>query len=277
MAALRPTEARPVILVATRVHQGNASRLVDLGALETFVQRALDWGEDIAVAIAVGSEGPTGEALLHGVSSVVESVTARPLWSGRLVSVVPVNPWGKFVNGLNVLVQHAITGGFEHVLFSSVETEVGRDGVDKLRRTFTPSDLVVGAAFRDHAFEPREAPHALTGSTTPWNTLALWHAPTLALLGFVGVAEGLDVASGRSDGGVEEVTAIALLQHLQMTRTGVKLVRLPGLAWDTAFEDDERRAWHARKMASKVSRPVAQMAKLPGLPAGSVLHIDLLD
>ena len=52
-----------------------------------------------------------------------------------------------------------------------------------------------------------------------------------------------------------------------------------GLAWDTAGfgADEERRAWHRRKMQSKVARPAAQMARLPGLPAGSVIHVDLLD
>jgi hypothetical protein len=275
---------RPV-LAATRVHQTNAARPVDMAALEAFVERALGWGGDVAVAVAVGSEGPLGEALLARVHGAVAAVAAKPRWVGRRVSVVPVAPWGRFVNGLNALVQHALEGGFEHVLFSSVETTVGKEGVDALRGHMTAADLVVGAAFSDHAYQPpaaataglgaaRGAAVALSGTTTPWNTLALWHVPTLALVGFVGVAEGLDVASGRSDGGVEEVTTIALLQHLAPAgRRGAKLVAVPGLAWATAFEgDDERRAWHARKMASKAARPAAQMARLPGLPAGSVTH-----
>ena len=76
------------------------------------------------------------------------------------------------------------------------------------------------------------------------------------------------------DAGVEEVTCIATLQHLLgQTRAVAKVVRVPGLAWHTSFMDEERRKWHERKMASKVSRPAAQM-ELLGLPSGVVLHLE---
>ena len=49
-------------------------------------------------------------------------------------------------------------------------------------------------------------------------------------------------------------------------RVTAKLIKVPGLAWDTDFHgDDERRAWHERKMASKVERPAAQMARFTDL------------
>jgi len=142
----------------------------------------------------------------------------------------------------------------------------------------TTSDVVVGAAFGDHAFDAGDGDgkvHTLGGDTCPWNTLALWHVPTLALLGFVGVAEGLNVESDRADGGVEEVTAIALIQFLAPSRSGAKLIKIPGLEWATSFDDEKRRRWHELKMRSKVERPASQMARLPGLPKGSVMHINL--
>ena len=37
-------------------------------------------------------------------------------------------------------------------------------------------------------------------------------------------------------------------------------------------ESEERRKWHEEKMASKVTRPAAQLAKL-GLQPGRVLHV----
>ncbi len=70
------------------------------------------------------------------------------------------------------------------------------------------------------------------------------------------------------------MTCIATLQHLLgPARAVAKVVRVPGLAWQTSFMDEERRKWHERKMASKVSRPAAQMALL-GVPAGIVQHLD---
>ena len=137
-------------------------------------------------------------------------------------------------------------------------------------------DLVVGAAFADHEFSPVPDAKAtclgssgsgggsgggcpsgawreLTGQTTPWNTLALWNVRKLVLTGFLAVADGVKIPD-RSDAGVEEVTCIATLQHLLSPDLAVaKVVRIPGLQWDTKnFEDEERRQWHERKMKSKV-------------------------
>lgn len=282
MAAIaEPFPDRP-FLVATRVHQVNSSKLVDVEAVGAFVERALAWSELAAVAIAVGSEGDLGRSLLQLVEERVDGIRSR--YSGRVVYVIAVQPWGKFVAALNSLTQCAVTNGFEEILFASVETDIGAEGIHALRKIAQdPSVLCVGAAFSDHAFDAGEGvdgkDHALNGATTPWNTLALWHTRTLSLVGFVGVAEGLDVASGRADGGVEEVTSIAILQHLlgPSGRTVAKLARIPGLAWATEFKDDERRRWHAAKMASKLDRPAAQMSKFPGLPIGRVVHINASD
>mmetsp|Transcript_30862 Transcript_30862/g.98464 ORF Transcript_30862/g.98464 Transcript_30862/m.98464 type:complete len:820 (-) Transcript_30862:90-2549(-) len=69
--------------------------------------------------------------------------------------------------------------------------------------------------------------------------------------------------------GVEEVTAIALLQHLHgEDRARAVLLQLPAdlqaqMAWETSWGKDERRSqWHKYKMQSKVSRPAAQLEEL---------------
>ena len=96
--------------------------------------------------------------------------------------------------------------------------------------------------------------------------------PKLVLTGFIGVADGVEVPE-REDAGVEEVTCIATLQHLlgpekvgqgsahrphrprrphrshpHTAQAVAKLVRVPGLEWQTSFMDEERRKWHERKM-----------------------------
>lgn len=240
----------------------------------------------------MGADGDVGAALLGRVEQLVATVLEKPKWSGRVVKAVAVTPWGMFVPGLNALVQLSLDLGCDHLLFSSVETSVSLEGVHALRQRMTSRTLVVGAAFGDHAFQRGVRSNAgasssnpggvsteyyLAGDTCPWNTLALWHAPTLALVGFLGVSEGLDVANNRADGGVEEMAAIAVLQLVHPHRSKAELCKVPGLAWDVASfsSDPARQEWHARKMASKVSRPAAQLAQLPGVPPGLVHHTDL--
>lgn len=69
--------------------------------------------------------------------------------------------------------------------------------------------------------------------------------------------------------GVEEVTAVALLQHLLgADNARALLLRLPAelekqLCWKTSWAGDEaRQKWHEYKMKSKVSRPAAQLNHL---------------
>ena len=50
------------------------------------------------------------------------------------IHIVPVQPWGKFVNALNALTQCAVVQGFDHILFQSAETHVGQEGVEALMR-----------------------------------------------------------------------------------------------------------------------------------------------
>ena len=98
---------------------------------------------------------------------------------------------------------------------------------------------------------------------------ALWDVGKLALTGFPAVGEGLH--EGAHCAGVEEVSCVATLQRiLTPERASAKLVVVPGIEWDTHWEDAGRRAWHEKKMASKDSRP-ARHLQLLGLE-GKVWH-----
>ncbi|KAH8097309.1 hypothetical protein JL720_197 [Aureococcus anophagefferens] len=121
-----------------------------------------------------------------------------------------------------------------------------------------------------HDFSPGERP--LTGVTTPWNTLALWRVPSLALLGFPLVGEGLHAGAA---GGVEEVSAIHALAKVHPAKARALLVAVPGVAWATDFDDEKSAAWHAKKMASKEARPAAHLALLAAEagPPTTVLHV----
>lgn len=76
---------------------------------------------------------------------------------------------------------------------------------------------------------------------------------------------------GAVPAGVEEVTAIALLQHLLgESRARAVLILLPQepdsrVSWKATWEGDQRRKeWHDYKMRSKVARPAAQAEQLFG-------------
>jgi hypothetical protein len=51
--------------------------------------------------------------------------------------------------------------------------------------------LVVGQSFPGHDIHTETQLTALTGRTSPWNTLALWSLDKLAITGFLPLAEGL--------------------------------------------------------------------------------------
>jgi hypothetical protein len=178
-----------------------------------------------------------------------------------------VTPWGKFVPPLNALVDRASLSSAHGILIASAEFPPSREAVELLGTFMHAGTLVVGARFSEHAF--KEGENENTGSTVPWNTFALWNMAYLARLGFPLVG---DAAFDRSQAGVEEVSAVALYQKLY--GVSAKLVSVAGFyeEWNMDGWDEERKKKHLSKIASKVSRPNAQLARL-GLPAGRVLHI----
>lgn len=75
---------------------------------------------------------------------------------------------------------------------------------------------------------------------------------------------------------MQELSAITMLQRINPKYTAVLLDMRgassnAGQSWDTNFSDPQRRAYHIKKMESKVTRPAAQLRHL-GVEAGTVLH-----
>lgn len=228
--------------------------------------------------------------------------------------VLPVPCWGAFVPALNALLEFAQKNAKTHILYQSLEVQCSGPVLHSLLDHFNKNVLVVGPVLDGHTFCAGE--QRLNGRTVPWNTLALWSVRKLALTGFLRIADGLPQSTGqdkviledsviskRKDineyptllgsndwwgrqvscddkkdvpAGVEEVTAVALLQHLLgRHRALALLVQLPEylnstMSWKTNWGQDERRKqWHEYKMASKVSRPNAQLQELFSIDAGA--------
>ena len=180
------------------------------------------------------------------------------------VCAVPVTPWGKFVMPLNALVIEACEAGASHLLLASVEVadSLTIENIGQLCELIADDVLVVGAAMEGHNVKSSQgidlSIDGADGRSVPWNTLALWDLKYLQRFGFPLIGDAL---FGPKQAGVEEVSTIALYQKVYPELEAL-LVVLPGIKWDTADFDEERRKGHEAKMASKVSRPAAQMAEL---------------
>eukprot|EP00636_Phaeomonas_parva_P001228 CAMPEP_0118869532 /NCGR_PEP_ID=MMETSP1163-20130328/12839_1 /TAXON_ID=124430 /ORGANISM="Phaeomonas parva, Strain CCMP2877" /LENGTH=311 /DNA_ID=CAMNT_0006804435 /DNA_START=55 /DNA_END=990 /DNA_ORIENTATION=+ len=268
-----PPDRPPRTIIGTRIHCRNASQSPNLEPLSCLMRRCASAGIDLA--IAVGVEGEAGIALLSAVTAESNKVVTP----GAQITVLPVEPWGSFVPGLHAILGYAATNAYDLLLLQSVEVETSPETLKALQSQvrLERGDLVAGVALPGHEF--REGRVELTGRTTPWNTLALWNVRLLAKTGFLGVAEGWArrVEAGEDKAiaaGVEEATAIAVAQTLDPARCRAALLRLPGISWETDFKDPERKAWHERKMKSKLARAAAQLSAL-GADKGYVHHIDL--
>ena len=257
---------RRSIAVCTRLHYSNSmTAAVDVAKIVRFLDSAGRYAD--AVVVAFGGT----DAQLAELQACVDG------WVGGerpAVTVLPVRPWGQFVGPLNALLGWVVQGSWDLACFQSLEVRIDDPAaVLALAGAVEPDTLVAGAALCGHAFAV--GTHAVNGRTVPWNTLAVWDARKLGLLGFPLVADGRP-GEGGFEGGVEEVAAVCSLQRLRPSDTRVKLLRIASLAtsWDVLFADPERAAWHDRKMVSKVTRPQAQLEAM-GIFAGDVTHIDL--
>jgi len=301
--------ASSVVVFATRIHLGHATTPPAPDDLRRTVASFLAWAARCGARGAAIAVDPApkiaGYDLVEAVGAARDAYYAEEgaadapdddddddgsgtsTGTRTLVcDIVPVTPWGRFVPALNALVGWAATTcGASRILFASAETTVEPESVQILLSHVDDDTLVAGCALPGHDYHEEQpveeagvpgvpVPVPLTGRTTPWNTCAVWNVPKLALVGFPLVAEGLHVQADGTPGpgGVEEASAIALLQRILPRGAAVaKLVRVPGVKWEVDWEDDKRREWHANKMKSKTERAARHLQTL-GLE-GTVLHV----
>lgn len=265
------------LVVATRLHLGSAKEPPDKTKTERRIKGFAEFVSSLKVdAKAVIAVDPhpkfDGFDYVAAIQEACESQIADPT---ERPHILPVTPWGKFVPALNALVAYAAKDcQADLILFVSAETNATPDSIQILCQQVAPDDtLVAGALLGGHQYHSdTNTAVELDGRTTPWNTMAVWKLPKLALTGFQLVSEGLltDDATEPSYG-VEEAFAIAVLQKvLGVDQTKAKLVKLADVEWNQSFEDEERRQWHEKKMNSKIERAGRQL-QLAGL-SGKVYH-----
>ena len=183
--------------------------------------------------------------------------------------MISVDPWGGFTHVLNIATQHASDQGYEIIAFQSLEITIVDDLVHNLLKYFKRSDtLLVGPTLEGHVFNL--GVQEIKGRNCPWNTFALWDVRKLQLIGFPLIGNGNHQFG--IDGGVEEVTTVSLLQHINPEWKAYLVDTSDLVAWNTDFTDPKRAEWHKRKMNSKDSRPIAQMKAL-GISNGKTIHV----
>lgn len=258
------------LTVVTRVHGASATSMASVDDIVAFLRACEGYASAVIVCVGVG------DALEHGtyLSEVTSAVQtqAQTFKSDMPIVVLPVSPWGKFTPALNAALGKVVERGDGFVAFQSLEFRIEAAAVTTLLdyAVADESVLAIGPRMNGHEFAERGSYRVeLRGRTCPWNTFAIWRTRHLALTGFPMVADGL----GSSTGGVEEVTAIALLQQLNPTLKAV-LAKVPGVSWETNFSDPKRRAWHEEKMRSKDQRPQQQLEWLGLQKKGVVVHVD---
>mmetsp|Transcript_2222 Transcript_2222/g.3849 ORF Transcript_2222/g.3849 Transcript_2222/m.3849 type:complete len:286 (-) Transcript_2222:54-911(-) len=274
---------RNSLAIATRLHLGHASnppptsQLVE--TLSSFAHLASTVKAEHVVVAVDAEDKIEGYSLVNEVRAICRNTLPK---NGTAIHVLPITPWGKFIPALNAIISWSARQHAQYLLLVSAEVKMTSDAMDALKNKMdVDTTLVVGAALQGHQHYNTTDDNGgagseveLTGRTTPWNTLALWNLPKLALTGFLLVSEGLhtDENGNEVEAGVEEVCTIATLQKILPSNTAqAKLLSTPGVQWGQDFGDDEgRKEWHERKMMSKVTRAKRQL-ELMALK-GAVLH-----
>jgi hypothetical protein len=242
-------------VVATRYFESDTTKgVASLARLREFAQNALAAGA-ARVYVAVNAAVDVSQAL-------------EQVWPEN-VTVFPVTPWGGFVMPLNALLLAAreeLARGAKFVT-ASVEVKITAKAVGALLDQLDDQTLVVGAALLGHQFKKGSHQNAL-GREVPWNTLAVWNS-FLWVTGFPLMGDG--PLGEPQNKGVEELFTIAAFQRMYPSALA-KLVPVAGQTWDTSTFDGERLAKHEAKMASKNSRPAAQLVAAQ-LPGPTVVHV----
>jgi hypothetical protein len=258
------------LVVGTRLHLGNASSPPENTYCREFVTKYEEFALSLNLEQAYLAVDASPKFGNYNLVEEIQSV----LSDSSLIRIIPVTPWGSFVPALNAIITQASKDEASHCLFCSAETWASPESIRVLLMNMHSDTLVTGAVLPGHAYQPHSL-QKLSGITCPWNTLAIWNTAKLALTGFPLVAEGIHNLSdgSRVSGGVEEVSAISLIQNvLGPDLARAKLIPLSDFSWNQTFSDEDRREWHEQKMKSKLQRP-AKHLELLNLEDGVVEHL----
>lgn len=200
-----------------------------------------------------------------------------------------VEPWQdkQFSGVLNAMMFIAGRNyGVKEMLCISPEVVIAESTLQALANEYATGDvLAVGPLLPGHSFDAGngEKEHEIRGENIPWNQCRLINLPLY--LNTAGFCMGGDSVYDPANAGVEETMTDSLVQQMNTDpETGryprVILLRSPvttDVVQGHIQSDSKRAAWNdasnpGGKLGSKSTRPAAQMAKVPGLKPGRVIH-----
>lgn len=240
---------------ATRLHSANAKKTsIEIDDLKRWCDQVLSYCDYLIIAVDAEYASKFHDELAG---------------YNKNIRVITINSWISYTHPLNTILEEAMHAGANEILFQSIEVVTSIQTVRKLKAYLKDDTLVIGAKLSGHCWDDDKAV-AITGSSTPWNTLALWNVKKLGLTGFLSVSSGSLVGI---PGGVEEAVTISLLQHLNPNTMKAKIVNIADVVWKTQWECNYRTNYHNEKIASKDLRSKIQLDKL-GIASGLVEIVD---
>ena len=99
------------VLVATRIHQENASILPRIDDIIEFVKNCLTFSSKVLICINCGSLESTGSFKDQLTEAFHEKLLADK------VIILPLVYWGRYTTALNTIVVKAMEEGYEKLIF----------------------------------------------------------------------------------------------------------------------------------------------------------------
>lgn len=272
------------LVVCSRIHSMQSLTSERKQSVVNMVNSTLSLPIPASVCIAVEYVlGPGGDRLFREVEATAFEAAESdlsPEEARRVVHILPIMNWGMTM-ALNACLQHADSIRACYTTFCSLEVAFDSQVMSVLlSECDLGNTLVAGACLPGHEF----CGHGkmlvdASGTTTPWNTLAVWNTAKLATIGFVQIGNGSNVLN--MDAGIEEVSTASVIQGVARTAGApvphVKLIKMPNefnMKWRNNFQamDPQRQEKHMKKMKFKNQRARAHMDALGAQPA-RVTHI----
>lgn len=275
------------LVVCGRIHNMTSLSAERKVLVEKLVNSTLSLPIPASVCIAVEyASGKGGDTLFRQVEEAAYEAAESDLSSSearRLVHVLPIMNWG-ITTALNACIHHADSLGACYTAFCSMEVTFDSQVMSVLvSECDLDTTLVAGAALPGHDFYSEELHNnrtvKATGTTVPWNTLAVWNTALLARVGFVAIGNGSTVLDAAA--GIEEVSTVSVIQDLARSSVDevplCKLIRMPNtfnMKWNTNFKemDPARYEMHRKKMNMKNVRARDHLSTLRTAPA-TITHV----
>lgn len=221
------------------------------------------------------------------VSDTAGFLATLPVPIGKTLTVIPVHPWGRYIEPLNAIFSQAATDGFEAVLSANLEHRPSDTNIAQLARHLDQDTLVAGAWLPVFHEELPPGEYEMNGMRAPADAFMLVRVQKFALFGFQGVSEAPwmpcpidklgtpDDPAMKTAAGIKEVPTFSLIQEkLGYDQAKVKLVLgITGAERDATGITGARREVDDAKRRSALERAAAQLQRINQKP-GQTIYVN---